>query len=94
MTRVERPSAASEPRERSGAQGAPASERVGGPGGAKPPGQKMTRAIRVIVAVSTALLGLTASIQAQLFTLSKDEMIRWTAENPYRAVPRRPPEGA
>jgi alpha-1,3-rhamnosyl/mannosyltransferase len=31
---------ASEPRERSGARGAPASERVGGSGGAKPPGQE------------------------------------------------------
>jgi len=34
----ERMSAANEPRERSGA-GGPASERVGGTGGAKPPGQ-------------------------------------------------------
>src|SRR6187549_382074 len=43
----------------------------------------MTRATCVIVALSTAVLGLTASIDAQLFTLSKDEMTRWTAENPY-----------
>src|SRR5688500_1847983 len=34
-------SGASEPREGSGDHGAPASERVGGPGGAKPPGKKM-----------------------------------------------------
>ncbi len=74
---------ASEPRERSGAHGAPASERVGGAGGAKPPGQKMTRATRVIVALATAVLGLTGSIEAQLFTLGKEEMIKWTAENPY-----------
>src|SRR6188768_1189792 len=33
--------AASEPRERSGAPGVPASERVGGSGGAKPPGLKI-----------------------------------------------------
>jgi hypothetical protein len=33
-----RASRASEPRERSGARGAPASERVGGSAGAKPPG--------------------------------------------------------
>ena len=43
----------------------------------------MTRATRVIVALSTAVLGLAARIEAQLFTLSKDEMIRWTSENPY-----------
>jgi hypothetical protein len=34
----QRASRASEPRERSGAQGVPASERVGGSAGAKPPG--------------------------------------------------------
>jgi ribosome-binding factor A len=34
--------AATEPRERSGARGVPASERAGGPGGAKPPGLVMT----------------------------------------------------
>jgi regulator of RNase E activity RraA len=39
-------------------------------------------ATRVIVALSMAL-GLTASIDAQLFTLSKDEMTRWTSESPY-----------
>src|SRR5207237_1379736 len=39
----ERTSAASEPRERSGAHGAPASKRVGGSGGAKPPGLIMKR---------------------------------------------------
>jgi formate dehydrogenase major subunit len=38
-TRVTRTSVASEPRERSGDRGAPASERAGGAGGAKPPGR-------------------------------------------------------
>jgi len=41
ITRVARTSEASEPRERSGDRGVPASERVGGAGGAKPPGQRM-----------------------------------------------------
>ena len=41
--RVTRMSGASEPGERSGAQGAPASERVGGAGGAKPPGKEAAR---------------------------------------------------
>jgi len=40
--RSERPSAASEPRERSGDRGVPASERAGGSGGAKPPGEMKT----------------------------------------------------
>ena len=43
MKRAARTSGASEPRARSGDRGAPASERVGGSGGAKPPGQKLTR---------------------------------------------------
>jgi hypothetical protein len=41
-----RTSAASEPRERRGASGVPASERVGGSGGAKPPGQEWNFAPR------------------------------------------------
>ena len=32
----------------------------------------MTRATRVIVALATAVLGLTCSIEAQLFTLGKE----------------------
>ena len=40
-------------------------------------------ATRVLVALATAVLGLTAGIEGQLFTLSKDEMTRWTSENPY-----------
>ena len=47
----------------------------------------MTRAIRVIVALSTAVLGLTATTGAQLFTLNKEEMTRWTSENPYERFP-------
>jgi Tol biopolymer transport system component len=43
-TRVTRTSAASEPPERSGDRGVPASEGVGGSGGAKPPGQELTHA--------------------------------------------------
>ena len=44
----------------------------------------MTRVTRVIVALATALLGLTGTIDAQLFTLDKEEMTRWTSENPYQ----------
>ena len=55
--------------------------------GAKPPAQKMTGATRVIVALSMAVLALTAGIDAQLFTLSKDEITRWTSENPYERFP-------
>jgi regulator of RNase E activity RraA len=47
----------------------------------------MTRVTRVIVALATALLGLTGTIDAQLFTLSKDELTRWTTENPYERFP-------
>jgi len=49
-TRVARTSAASEPHERSGDHGAPASECVGGSGGAKPPGM-MRRAFTTAAAV-------------------------------------------
>ena len=41
MTRIARTSAASEPHERSGARRGPASECVGGSGGAKPPGKEL-----------------------------------------------------
>jgi regulator of RNase E activity RraA len=43
----------------------------------------MPRAVRVIVALLTAVLGLTAGIEGQLFTLTNEEMTRWTSENPY-----------
>ena len=41
MTRIAQTSGASEPHERSGALGVPASECVGGSGGAKPPGEEL-----------------------------------------------------
>ena len=41
MTRIGRTSGASEPHERSGALGVPASECVGGSGGAKHPGKEL-----------------------------------------------------
>ena len=46
---------ASEPRERSGEQGAPASERVGGSAGAKPPGQ--------IIVIGAGCAGLSAAVR-------------------------------
>ena len=50
----------------------------------------ITRATRVIVALATAVLGLTGAIDAQLFTLSKEEMTRWTTENPHERFDGRP----
>ena len=47
----------------------------------------MTRAIPVILAISTAVLAMTGSVRGQLFTLGKDEMIKWTSENPYERFP-------
>ena len=47
----------------------------------------MTRVTRVIVALAAAVLGLTAGIDAQLFTLGKEELTRWTTENPYERFP-------
>ena len=62
MTRVARTSEASEPRERSGDRGAPASERVGGSGGAKPPGQKTTR-VRWYVLLAAVVPMLTIGLR-------------------------------
>ena len=56
MTCVARTSEASEPRARSGDCGGPASERVGGPGGAKPPGQKLSRVRRYVLLAALAAL--------------------------------------
>ena len=58
-------SAASEPRERSGDRGAPASEGVGGSGGAKPPGKKwndrLERARRGAAATGAAIWATTTT---------------------------------
>ena len=68
-----RTSAASEPRERSGGLGVPESERVGGSGGAKPPGRGWVgvRAAvtsgRVEVSVSDRGIGIAAAEQARVF---------------------------
>ena len=62
MTRVGRTSEASEPRARSGDRGAPASERVGGSGGAKPPGQKMPRVRRYVLLAAVVPI-LTAGVR-------------------------------
>jgi DNA uptake protein ComE-like DNA-binding protein len=65
MGKLERTSAASEPRERSGDRGVPASERVGGSGGAKPPGRMM----RVLCAVAA----LTITAAAPLAQVGKSQ---------------------
>src|SRR6266568_1133799 len=48
-------SAASEPRERSGDAGVPASERAGGSGGAKPPGKTLDKAPARIASMFDAI---------------------------------------
>ena len=47
----------------------------------------MPRVARLILGLSMAVFGLTGSIDAQLFTLGKDDMIKWTSENPYERFP-------
>ena len=55
MKPIVRTSDASEPREQSGDRGAPGSERVGGAGGAKPPGQERVRRYGLLAAVVSML---------------------------------------
>jgi two-component system, OmpR family, sensor histidine kinase SenX3 len=69
-----RASAASEPRERNGAFGAPVSERVGGSGAAKPPGRRgwvgvgaVLAAGRVEVSFSDRGIGIAVSEQEKIF---------------------------
>ena len=47
----------------------------------------MPRVARLILGLSMAVFGLSGSIDAQLFTLGKDDMIKWTSENPYERFP-------
>lgn len=43
----------------------------------------MTGRTRFLVALAVAAFGFAATTQAQLFTLSKEQMTEWTAQNPY-----------
>jgi len=43
--------------------------------------------VRIIVAISLAALLTPALAQAQLFTLTKEQMIEWTAQNPFERFP-------
>ena len=54
----------------------------------------------MVRALGSALLFLAAtfvgvdSASAQLFQWTPEQLIKYTSKNPYRAVRRRPPEGA
>ena len=78
MSSVERTSEASEPRERSGDRGALASERVGGAGGAKPPGKIMlmlcaVAALAITAAVPHAQVGKSQGV-LDINTMSESEI--------------------
>jgi gluconate 2-dehydrogenase gamma chain len=84
MTVRERATNASEPRERSGA-GAPASERVGGAGGAKPPGlPKMNRRAML------QLLGAAPLAAGFTWTDVEAAEARQKAQSAHAAAPRAP----
>ena len=67
--------AASEPRDRSGAPGAPASEREGASAGAKPPGRNTGR-IRLVASAAQAGQRLDQFIASQIAALSRSQVQR------------------
>ena len=47
----------------------------------------MTRKSLSVLAVAAAVVCATASAGAQLFTLTKEQMIEWTSQNPFDRFP-------